>query len=496
MSYICAIDQGTSSSRAMIFDKDLNICASYQQDIKAYYPNPGWVEQDPQEILDSVILAITEALKQANLNASEIDAFAITNQRETTIVWDKNTGKAVYPAIVWQSRQSAFYCEDLKQKGFETFIKKRTGLVLDSYFSASKIRFILDEIEDGQKRADNGELYFGTVDTWLVFHLSNGKNFVSDVTNASRTLLMNIDRCEWDNKLLDIWNIPSSMCAEIVDTAGNIAVCDKKWFGVDVPICAIVGDQQSALFGQLCLDEGDVKNTYGTGCFMLMNTGEKRIDSKNGLLTTIAWRRNGKVCYALEGSVFVAGAAIQWLRDGLHFIQNSTESEKVACSVESTDGVVVVPAFVGLGAPYWQSDVKGAIFGLTRGTTDAHIVRATLESLALQTYDVVQAMQDDSLIKLTKLQVDGGASLNNYLMEYQAGILGVDVIRPLISETTALGACMLAGLAINLFENEAELVQKWKSARLFKPNMSKSTQMDILEQWKRAIRAVLSFKEH
>lgn len=286
------------------------------------------------------------------------------------------------------------------------------------------------------------------------------------------------------------------MCATIVDTAGDIAVCDKKWFGVDVPIAAIVGDQQSALFGQLCLDAGDVKNTYGTGCFMLMNTGENRIDSKNGLLTTIAWRKNGKVTYALEGSVFVAGAAIQWLRDGLHFIEKSSDCESLACSVESSDGVVVVPAFVGLGAPYWQSDVKGAIFGLTRGTTDAHIVRATLESLALQTYDVVQAMQEDSLIKLTKLQVDGGASLNNYLMEYQAGLLGVDVIRPMISETTALGACLLAGLATHLFENENDLVQKWKTERVFKPTMSKSTQMDILEQWKRAIKAVLSFKEH
>lgn len=496
MSYICAIDQGTSSSRAMIFDKDLNIIASFQKDIQAFYPNPGWVEQDPQEILDSVILVITEALKQAHLNASDLTAFAITNQRETTIVWDKSTGKAVYPAIVWQSRQSSFYCEDLKQKGFEPFIKKKTGLVIDSYFSASKIRFILDEIENGQERAEKGELLFGTVDTWLVYHLSNGKHFVSDVTNASRTLLMNIDRCEWDEKLLDIWNIPLSMCATIVDTAGDIAVCDNKWFGVDVPIAAIVGDQQSALFGQLCLDAGDVKNTYGTGCFMLMNTGENRIDSKNGLLTTIAWRKNGKVTYALEGSVFVAGAAIQWLRDGLHFIEKSSDCESLACSVESSDGVVVVPAFVGLGAPYWQSDVKGAIFGLTRGTTDAHIVRATLESLALQTYDVVQAMQEDSLIKLTKLQVDGGASLNNYLMEYQAGLLGVDVIRPMISETTALGACLLAGLATNLFENENDLVQKWKTERVFKPTMTKSTQMDILEQWKRAIKAVLSFKEH
>ena len=496
MNYICAIDQSTSSSRAMIFDKDLNICASYQQSIKSYYPNPGWVEQDPQEILDSVIYAIREVLQQAHLDASDIMAFAITNQRETTIVWDKETGKAVYPAIVWQSRQSTFYCEDLKQKGFEPFIKKKTGLVIDSYFSASKIRFILDEIKDGQERAEKGELLFGTVDTWLVYHLSNGKHFVSDVSNASRTLLMNIDKCEWDEKLLDIWNIPASMCATIVDSSGDLAVCDEKWFGKEVPITAIVGDQQSALFGQLCLNAGDVKNTYGTGCFMLMNTGESRIDSKKGLLTTIAWRKNGKITYALEGSVFVAGDAIQWLKDGIHFIDKSSDCEKLACTVESSNGVIVVPAFIGLGAPYWQSDVKGAMFGLTRGTTDAHIVRATLESLALQTYDVVQAMQEDSLIKLTKLQVDGVVSLNNYLMEYQAGILGVDVIRPMISETTALGACMLAGLATNLFENENELIQKWKTEHVFKPNMSKSTQMDILEQWKRAVRAVLSFKEH
>ncbi len=496
MNYICAIDQGTSSSRALIFDQDLNCCASAQIALNAFYPNPGWVEQDPLEILNSVISVVKEALDKAHLNASQLTTFAITNQRETTIVWDKETGEAVYPAIVWQSRQSSFYCDDLKQKGFEPFVKKKTGLVIDSYFSASKIRFILDEIENGQERAEKGELLFGTIDTWLVYHLSKGKYFVSDVSNASRTLLMNIEKCEWDVKLLDIWNIPLNMCAEIVDTAGDIAVCDKAWFGYDVPISAIVGDQQAALFGQLCLDEGDVKNTYGTGCFLLMNTGDKRIESKNGLLTTLAWRKKGQITYALEGSVFVAGAAIQWLRDGLHFIQESADSEKVALSVDSSEGIVVVPAFVGLGAPYWQSDVKGAIFGLTRGTTDAHIVRATLESLALQTYDVVQAMQDDSLIKLTKLQVDGGASLNNYLMEYQAGILGVDVIRPLISETTALGACMLAGLAVGMFKNEEELIQKWKSERLFKPNMSKSNQLDSLKQWKRAITAVLSFKEN
>jgi glycerol kinase len=496
MSYICAIDQGTSSSRAIIFDKDLNICASAQKEINAFYPNPGWVEQDPEEILNSVIEVVKICLDKAKLSASDLSAFAISNQRETTIVWDKTTGKAVYPAIVWQSRQSSFYCDDLKQKGFEPFVKKKTGLVIDSYFSASKIRFILDEIENGQARADNGELMFGTVDTWLVYHLSNGKYFVSDVTNASRTLLMNIEKCKWDDKLLNIWNIPSNMCAKIVDTAGDIAVCDKKWFGSDVPIAAIVGDQQSALFGQLCLSAGDVKNTYGTGCFILMNTGDQRIESKNGLLTTIAWRKNGQINYALEGSVFVAGAAIQWLRDGLHLIQQSTECEKVALKVESSEGVVVVPAFAGLGAPYWQSDVQGAIFGLTRGITDAHVVRATIESLALQTYDVVQAMQEDSLIKLTKLQVDGGASLNNYLMEYQAGILGVDVVRPLISETTALGACMLAGLAVGMFKNEEELIQKWKSERCFKPTMSKSKQIEILELWKRAIKAVLSFKEH
>jgi len=496
MSYICAIDQGTSSSRAMIFDQDLNCVASAQTEINAYYPHPGWVEQDPLEILNSVIKVVKEALSLALLNASDLSSFAITNQRETTIVWEKSTGLAVYPAIVWQSRQSAFYCEDLKQKGFEPFVKKKTGLVIDSYFSASKIRFILDEIKDGQVRADAGELLFGTIDTWLVYHLSMGKYFVSDVSNASRTLLMNIERCKWDPKLLDIWNIPLSMCAEIVDTAGNIAVCDKHWFGSDVPISAIVGDQQSALFGQLCLNAGDVKNTYGTGCFLLMNTGDQRIESKNGLLTTIAWRKNGKLTYALEGSVFVAGAAIQWLRDGLHLINTSSESETKALSIPSSDGVIVVPAFVGLGAPYWQSDVKGAIFGLTRGTTDAHIVRATLESLAFQTYDVVQAMQEDSLIKLTKLQVDGGASQNNYLMEFQAGLLGVDVIRPAISETTALGACMLAGLAIGMFKDEAELFSKWKTAKRFLPEMTKSKQIDILEQWKHAIKAVLSFKEH
>ena len=495
MSYICAIDQGTSSSRAMLFDADLNVIASHQVAINAYYPNPGWVEQDPQEIIDSVITVIRETLREAKLDAKDVLAFAITNQRETTIVWDKVTGKAVYPAIVWQSRQSSFYCEDLKTKGFEPFIKKKTGLVIDSYFSASKIRFILDEIENGQERAEAGELAFGTVDTWLVHHLSKGKNFVTDVTNASRTLLMNIEKCEWDPKLLDIWNIPMNMLPKIVDTAGSLAECDASWFGHAIPIASLVGDQQAALFGQLCLEAGDVKNTYGTGCFLLMNTGDKRIESKNGLLTTIAWRRNGKINYALEGSVFIAGAAIQWLRDGLHFIGSSSECEDKALSVPSSDGVVVVPAFVGLGAPYWQSDAKGAIFGLTRGTADAHIVRATLESLALQTYDVVQAMQEDSYIKLTKLQVDGGASKNDYLMQYQAGILGVDVIRPVIAETTALGAFLLAGLATGMFKDEQELMAKWRSEKLFKPNMLKTEQSDILEQWKHAIKAVLKFND-
>jgi len=493
--YICAIDQGTSSTRAMIFDETLKMVASASLALETFYPHPGWVEQDANEIFRSVLQVVKEALQKAHLSAQELSALAITNQRETTVVWDKLTGLPVRRALVWQSRQSAFYCEDLKSKGFEAFIQKRTGLVIDAYFSASKIRFVLDEIEDGQARAERGDLLFGTIDSWLVYQLTQGRTHITDVSNASRTLLMNIDSCEWDPKLLDIWHIPACMLPKIVDTSKVVAQVDASFFGDNIPIAALVGDQQAALFGQLCLHPGDVKNTYGTGCFLLMNTGTQKIESKHGLVTTVAWRKNNQTIYALEGSVFIAGAAIQWLRDGLHMIQTSSESESKALTVEDNGGVTVVPAFVGLGAPYWRSDIKGAIFGLTRGTTDAHIVRATLESLAFQSADVVKAMEEDAGLKLKKLQVDGGASLNNFLMSFQAGLLDTEVIRPQISETTALGAALLAGLAVGVYQNEEDLYQHWKQDRSFKSTMTKSVRHNATLQWKQAIRAVLAYTE-
>lgn len=494
-AYICAIDQGTSSTRAMIFDETMCVISTASLPLETFYPHPGWVEQDAMVIFESVLEVVKKALSQASLEAKDISALAITNQRETTVVWDKQSGYPVRKALVWQSRQSAFYCEDLKSKGFEPFIQKRTGLVIDAYFSASKIRFVLDEIEDGQVRAEKGELLFGTIDSWLVYQLTQGRTHITDVSNASRTLLMNIDTCEWDPKLLDIWNIPACMLPKIVDTSQVVAHTDASFFGENIAIASLVGDQQAALFGQLCLHPGDVKNTYGTGCFLLMNTGTQKIESKHGLVTTVAWRKNNQTIYALEGSVFIAGAAIQWLRDGLHLIQTSSESETKALTVSDNGGVTVVPAFVGLGAPYWRSDIKGAIFGLTRGTTDAHIVRATLESLAFQSADVVKAMEEDAGLKLKKLQVDGGASLNNFLMNFQAGILDTEVIRPQISETTALGAALLAGLAVGVYKNEEDLYQHWKQDQSFNSTMSKSTRHNAKLQWQHAIRAVLAYTE-
>lgn len=495
MTYICAIDQGTSSTRAIIFDENLNSVASASVELKTEYPFPGWVNQDALEIFESVLTVVKKALHKASLSATDLSALAITNQRETTVVWDKKTGLPIFNALVWQSRQSAFYCEDLKSKGYEPYIKKKTGLVLDAYFSASKIRFILDEIENGQERAEKGELAFGTIDSWLVYKLSQGLNHVTDVSNASRTLLLNIETCTWDPKLCEIFNVPMNMLPNIVDTSEVVGECDASFFGAPIKIAALVGDQQAALFGQLCTTPGDVKNTYGTGCFLLMNTGAQKIESKHGLVSTIAWRKNNQVVYALEGSVFVAGAAIQWLRDGLKLIKSSSDTQKYAESIEDNGGVVMVPAFVGLGAPYWRSDVKGAIFGLTRGTQDAHLIRATLESLAFQSLDVITAMEEDAGVKLKKLLVDGGASQNDFLMQFQAGIANVDVIRPTILETTALGAALFAGLAIGLFKNEEELKAHWKEEKRFVPNMEASLRSHALSQWQAAITAVLAYKE-
>lgn len=493
-SYILAIDQGTSSSRSIIFDKALNIISIGQKEFPTYYPQPSWVEQNAEEIFASVVSVVSESLVKARLSGKDIKAIAITNQRETTIVWDKHTGNPVYFALVWQSRQTADLCEIKRKKGFELLFKRKTGLVLDPYFSASKIRFILDHIENGQARAEAGDLCFGTVDTWLTYKLTLGKSFKTDVSNASRTLLMNIETCAWDEELCRAWNIPMIMLPEIVDTSVVVGEVDPSFFGAKIPIAALVGDQQAALFGQLCLSEGDVKNTYGTGCFMLMNTGKNRIQSKHGLLSTVAWRFKGETIYALEGSVFVAGSAVSWLRDGLGLIRRSDETESVSKQLKDTHGVIVVPTFVGLGAPYWNSEVQGAMFGLTRGTTDQHIIRATLESIAYQSSDVILAMQKDAHQPIKKLKVDGGASRNDFLMQFQADILHTEVVRPLISETTALGAAMLAGLAIGVYKNTSDLSKIWKASFTFKPMMEEALRKEKLCRWKMAIEAVTAFK--
>ncbi len=493
-SYILAIDQGTSSSRAIIFDKQLNIVSLGQREFPSYYPQPSWVEQNADEIFASVVSVVSESLAKARLSGKDIKAIAITNQRETTIVWDKNTGNPVYFALVWQSRQTADLCDIKRKKGFEPLFKRKTGLVLDPYFSASKIRFILDHIENGQQRAEAGELCFGTVDTWLTYKLTKGKTFKTDVSNASRTLLMNIMTCEWDEELCRAWNIPLNMLPEIVDTSTLVGEVDPSYFGASIPIAALVGDQQAALFGQLCLSPGDVKNTYGTGCFMLMNTGSEKIQSKHGLLSTVAWRFKGQTTYALEGSVFIAGSAVQWLRDGLGLIRHSEDSCQICNEIKDSHGVIIVPAFVGLGAPYWNSNVQGAMFGLTRGTTDQHIVRATVESIAYQCSDVITAMEKDAHQNIKKLKVDGGASRNDFLMQFQADILNTDVVRPMISETTALGAAMLAGLAVGVYKDTSDLSKVWKASFAFKPKMDEELRLAKLQRWEMAVKAAMAFK--
>ncbi|NTW95253.1 MAG: glycerol kinase GlpK [Erysipelotrichaceae bacterium] len=493
-AFICAVDQGTSSSRSIIFDKSLNIISIGQRELPSYYPQPSWVEQNAEEIFASVVSVISESLIKARLSGKDLKAIAITNQRETTIIWDKKTGDPVYFALVWQSRQTSDLCEEKRKKGYEPLFRRKTGLVLDPYFSASKIRFILDHIPMGQERAENNELCFGTVDTWLSYKLSLGKIFKTDVSNASRTLLMNIETCQWDEELCHAWNIPMSILPEIVDTSEIIGEVDASFFGAAIPIAALVGDQQAALFGQLCLSEGDVKNTYGTGCFILMNTGSQRIQSKHGLLSTVAWRFKGETTYALEGSVFVAGSAIQWLKEGIGLIRHSEDTERICHQVKDTHGVVVVPTFVGLGAPYWKSDVQGAIFGLTQGSNDQHIIRATLESIAFQSSDVIMAMEKDAKQSIKKLKVDGGASRNDFIMQFQADLLHTEVVRPLISETTALGAAMLAGLAIGVYKSTADLSKVWKTSQIFKPQMDEKTRKEKLERWRMAINAVTAFK--
>lgn len=490
-TYIMAIDQGTTSTRAILFDHDSNVIGIAQKELENYYPHPGWVEQNAKEIWASTVAVMYEVMAKYNVKAEDIAAIGITNQRETTVVWDKVTGEPIYFAIVWQSRQSDAYCVKLKEEGKEEFIKEKTGLLLDPYFSASKIRWILDHVEGAQQRAQKGELICGTIDSWLVWNLTNKQCHITDVSNASRTMLMNLDTLDYDEELLKLWDIPHAMLPRIVDTSCHYGDCTL--FDKPIPIAAVVGDQQAALFGQTCFQKGAVKNTYGTGCFLLMNTKDQIIHSRNGLVTCVGWRIADEVDYVMEGSVFVAGAAIQWLRDGLKIIESSQASQNRALQVQDSDGVYVVPAFTGLGAPYWIPQAKGAMFGLTRGTTQEHIIRATLEALAYQTYDVLMAMQEDSGITINHLQVDGGASRNDFLMQFQSDLLKVPVQRSLISETTALGAAYLAGLAIGFWKNKKEICEHFQYGKSFQAAMDDEMRKKKLTGWKKAVQATISF---
>lgn len=493
--FILSLDQGTTSSRAILFNKNGEIHYTSQKEFTQHFPNPGWVEHDANEIWGSILAVIAGALSESNVKPEQIAGIGITNQRETTVVWDKETGTPIYNAIVWQSRQTSDICEDLKEKGYVDLFRQKTGLLIDAYFSGTKVKWILDHVEGARERAERGELLFGTIDTWLIWKLSGGRAHVTDYSNASRTLMYNIHELKWDEELLEILDVPKAMLPEVRPSSEVYGyTIDYHFFGKEVPIAGAAGDQQAALFGQACFESGMAKNTYGTGCFMLMNTGEKAVQSEHGLLTTIAWGLNGKVEYALEGSIFVAGSAIQWLRDGLRMLKNAKDSEEYATKVASTDGVYVVPAFVGLGTPYWDSDVRGAVFGLTRGTSKEHFVRATLESLAYQTKDVLSAMEADSRIVLKKLRVDGGAVKNNFLMDFQSDLLNVSVERPIVNETTALGAAYLAGLAVGYWESQEEIAKQWAVDRKFEPTMEEENRAELYDGWKKAVKAAMVFK--
>lgn len=494
-TYILSLDQGTTSSRAIIFNEKGEIVHIAQKEFTQYFPQSGWVEHNANEIWGSVLAVIATVLSESNIRAEQIVGIGITNQRETTVVWDKETGSPVCNAIVWQSRQSSEICEELKRGGYENTIRNKTGLLIDPYFSGTKVKWILDNVEGARSKAEEGKLLFGTIDTWLIWKLSGGKAHVTDYSNASRTLMFNIHELKWDEELLDILNVPASMLPKVRSSSEIYAhTVGYHFFGAEVPIAGAAGDQQAAMFGQACFEKGMGKSTYGTGCFMLMNTGEKAVESEHGLLTTIAWGINGKVEYALEGSIFIAGAAIQWLKDGMRMLNQASDSEKYARRVDSTDGVYVVPAFVGLGTPYWDSEVRGAVFGLTRGTSKEHFVRATIESLAYQTKDVLSVMEVDSGIKLKTLRVDGGAVKNNFLLEFQSDLLNVLVERPVINETTALGAAYLAGLAVGYWKSQKEIESQWAVDQQFEPNMEKDKRDQLYNGWKKAVHAAMAFK--
>ncbi len=491
MKYILALDQGTTSSRAIVFDKQGRVCGKAQQEFKQIYPKPGWVEHDPHDIYGSQVGVISEALIRAGVSVDSIAAIGITNQRETTFVWERATGRPVYNAIVWQCRRTADYCEELKRDGLADLIYQKTGLVLDAYFSATKLKWILDNVPDARVRAEKGELLFGTVDTYLMWQLSKGKIFATDYTNASRTMLFNIHTLKWDDDLLQLFDIPRGMLPEVYPSGHNFGLTDDAFIGREIPICSVVGDQQAALFGHLAVNSGDVKNTYGTGCFLLMNTGDKAVLSTNGLVTTLAAGITDKPQYVLEGSVFIGGAINQWLRDEMRMIKSAKETENYAVRVPSTDGVYVVPGFAGLGAPYWDADARGTIVGITRGTQKEHFIRACLESIDYQVYDLVAAMQRDAGVKITNLNVDGGASANNFLMQFQADILDANVVRPMVTETTALGASYLAGLTIGYWKDIDDIRSNVEVDKVFVPHMDDHTRRDLIEGWQKAVRQTL-----
>lgn len=491
--YILALDQGTTSSRAVLFDHSGNIHSLAQKEFTQIYPQAGWVEHDPDEIWSSQYGVMAEVMAKSGASFSQIAAIGITNQRETTLVWEKSTSKPVCNAIVWQDRRTAAFCDQLKTDGLSQWISDKTGLVIDAYFSATKLKWILDNIPGARQKAVNGELAFGTVDTWLAWKLSNGHLHITDVTNASRTMLMNIQTCEWDEELLKLFEIPASLLPVIHDSSKVYGTVQTTGIHAGIPVAGIAGDQQSALFGQMCSQPGMVKNTYGTGCFMLMNTGDKIVSSKNNLLTTVAWRINNNTTYALEGSIFIAGAIVQWLRDGLQSIRSSAEIESLALQVNDTDGVYLVPAFAGLGAPHWNQYARGTVFGLTRGTQKGHLARAALESIAYQTMDVLKAMESDSGIDIRELRVDGGATVNNLLMQFQSDILQVPVVRPKVYETTALGAAYLAGLAVGYWADTGEIEQQWQLDKQFNPAMPVDKIASLTKGWQRAVSASIAW---
>jgi len=492
--FILALDQGTTSSRAIVFDRNGLPVANAQKEFRQFYPKPGWVEHDPEEIWSTQAGVALEAITKAGLESVNISAIGITNQRETTIVWNRKTGKPVYNAIVWQDRRTADFCDTLKNNGHSIMVRDKTGLIIDAYFSATKIRWILDNVKDARKLAEDGQLAFGTVDTWLVWNLTRGQLHITDVSNASRTMLYNIHTLRWDEELLKLFNIPAGLLPE-VRSSSEIYGKTVGHFASSIPVAGIAGDQQSALFGQMCIEPGMVKNTYGTGCFMMMNIGNKPINSNSKLLTTIAWEIGNDTQYALEGSIFIAGAVVQWLRDGLGIIKKSDDVEKLAAKVSSSEGVYFVPAFAGLGAPHWNQHARGTIVGITRGSTSAHIARAALDSIAYQTLEVLLAMQKDSGIDIRELRVDGGATVNNQLMQFQSDLLQTKVIRPKITETTALGAAYLAGLAVNYWSDINEIRQQWQIDRTFSPQIEKSETISLIKDWHRAVNAAKAWAE-